>query len=117
MISSMLEPASRFSKTVATGIRVSRNTHSPLRLSGTLSTAWHCDQSRVAISSSYLLINSARRAGESCSNTSRPPLHEIKQHLRPRSVEDAVRHIRGAVHDRAGLDRLSYSSDDNFAGA
>src|SRR5450755_2321159 len=49
MISSMLEPASRFSKTVATGIRVSLNTHSPLRLSGTLSTAGHCDQSRVAM--------------------------------------------------------------------
>src|ERR1039457_368217 len=49
MISSILEPASRFSKTVATGIRVSRNTHAPLRLSGTLSTAGHCDQSRLAI--------------------------------------------------------------------
>src|SRR5271157_5472357 len=47
MISSMLEPTSRFSKTVATGIRVSRNTHAPLRLSGTLSTAGHCDQSRA----------------------------------------------------------------------
>src|SRR5712692_4287620 len=49
MISSMLEPASRFSKTVATGIRVSRNTHAPLRLSATLSTAEHWDQSRVAM--------------------------------------------------------------------
>jgi hypothetical protein len=49
MISSMLEPSSRFSKTVATGIRVSRNTHAPLRLSGTLSTAGHCDQSRLAM--------------------------------------------------------------------
>src|ERR1700675_622347 len=49
MISSILDPASRFSKTVATGIRVSRNTHAPLRLSGTLSTAGHCDQSRVAM--------------------------------------------------------------------
>src|SRR5208283_5171033 len=49
MISSMLEPTSRFSKTVATGIRVPRNTHAPLRLSATLSTAGHCDQSSVAI--------------------------------------------------------------------
>src|ERR1035438_7253719 len=49
MISSMLEPASRFSKTVATGIRVSRNTQAPLRLSGTLSTAWQFDQSRLSI--------------------------------------------------------------------
>src|ERR1035438_481326 len=49
MISSMLEPASRFSKTVVTGIRVSRNTQAPLRLSGTLSTAGQFDQSRLAI--------------------------------------------------------------------
>src|ERR1035441_3839897 len=49
IISSMLEPASRFSKTVATGIRVSRNTQAPLRLSGTLSTAGQFDQSRLAI--------------------------------------------------------------------
>src|SRR5208282_1309504 len=49
MISSMLEPASRFSKTVATGIRVLRNTHAPLRLPATLSTAGHCDQSRAAM--------------------------------------------------------------------
>jgi hypothetical protein len=41
--------SSRFSNTVATGIRVSRNTHAPLRLSGTLSTAGHCDQSSVAV--------------------------------------------------------------------
>src|SRR5580658_7597973 len=52
MISSMLEPTSRFSKTVATGIRVSRNTHAPLRRSGTLSTAGHSDQSRAAIEQS-----------------------------------------------------------------
>src|ERR1700679_853088 len=45
----MLEPTSRFSKTVATGIRVSRNTQAPLRRSGTLSTAGHCDQSRAAM--------------------------------------------------------------------
>src|SRR5579872_4261481 len=49
MISSMLEPASRFSKTVATGIRELRNTHAPLRFPGMLSTAWHCDQSRFAM--------------------------------------------------------------------
>src|SRR5579863_4574385 len=49
MISSIVAPTSRFSKTVATGIRVSLNTHAPLRLPGTLSTAGHCDQSRLAI--------------------------------------------------------------------
>jgi chromosome segregation protein len=35
--------------TVATGKRVSRNTHAPLTLPGMLSTAGHCDQSRVAM--------------------------------------------------------------------
>jgi hypothetical protein len=38
--------ASRFSHTVATGIRVSLNTHAPLTLPGMLSTAGHWDQSR-----------------------------------------------------------------------
>jgi hypothetical protein len=33
----------------ATGIRVPFNTHAPLTLPGTLSTAEHCDQSRLAI--------------------------------------------------------------------
>jgi hypothetical protein len=35
--------------TVATGRRVSRNTHAPLTLPGMLSTAGHCDQSSVAM--------------------------------------------------------------------
>jgi hypothetical protein len=34
-------PASRFSKIAETGIRVFRNTHAPLKRSGTLSTAVH----------------------------------------------------------------------------
>jgi hypothetical protein len=38
-----------FSKTMETGVRVSLNTHAPLRLPGMLSTAGHCDQSRLAI--------------------------------------------------------------------
>src|SRR5271157_2023036 len=45
----MVAPASRFSNTADTGIRVSRNTHAPLSLPGTLSTAGHWDQSRVAM--------------------------------------------------------------------
>src|SRR5258708_24312124 len=45
----MLEPASRFSNTAETGMRVLRNTQAPLRLPGTLSTAGHFDQSRVGI--------------------------------------------------------------------
>src|SRR5882724_4044428 len=45
MISSMVMPSSRFSKIVATGMRVPRKTHAPLTLPGTLSTAEHCDQS------------------------------------------------------------------------
>src|SRR5450631_1166106 len=39
----------KFSKIAATGIRVPRNTHAPLTLPGMLSTAGHCDQSRVAM--------------------------------------------------------------------
>jgi hypothetical protein len=35
-----------FSNTVETGVRVPLNTHAPLRLPGTLSTAGHWDQSR-----------------------------------------------------------------------
>src|SRR5580658_4785504 len=49
MISSIEAPTSRLSNTTETGVRVSRNTHAPLRLPGMLSTAGHCDQSRVAI--------------------------------------------------------------------
>src|SRR5277367_2512896 len=49
MISSMLAPDSKFSNTIDTGIRVSRNTQAPLTLPGTLSTAGHCDQSRAAM--------------------------------------------------------------------
>src|SRR5260370_12792449 len=49
MMSSRFAPASRFSKIADTGIRVPFNTHAPLTLPGTLSTAGHCDQSRVAI--------------------------------------------------------------------
>src|SRR5580693_5788245 len=51
MISSILAPASRFSNTEETGIRVSRNTHAPLSLPGTRSTAGHCDQSSAAMTS------------------------------------------------------------------
>src|SRR5713226_5522159 len=52
MISSMLAPASRFSKTVATGMRVPLKTHAPLTLPGMLSTAGHCDQSSAILTSS-----------------------------------------------------------------
>src|SRR5277367_6509594 len=50
VISSTDIPASRLSKTVCTGILVPRKTQAPLTLPGTLSTAAHCDQSRLAIS-------------------------------------------------------------------
>src|SRR6266481_6249182 len=52
MMSSTLAPASRFSKMADTGILVPFRTHAPLTLPGMLSTAEHCDQSRVAIPSS-----------------------------------------------------------------
>src|SRR5450755_333709 len=48
-ISSTVAPASRFSNTAETGIRVLRNTHAPLKRSGTLSAAGHWDQSRAAM--------------------------------------------------------------------
>ncbi len=53
MISSMLAPDSKFSKTVETGIRVPLNTHAPLTLPGMLSTAGHWDQSRIATLLAY----------------------------------------------------------------
>jgi hypothetical protein len=37
----------KFSKIAETGTRVPRNTHAPLTLPGMLSTAGHCDQSRL----------------------------------------------------------------------
>ena len=40
---------SGLSNTTETGVRVSRNTQAPLRLPGMLSTAGHCDQSRLAM--------------------------------------------------------------------
>src|ERR1700733_9643608 len=49
MTSSTVKPASKFSNTVATGIRVSLNTQATLTLPGMLSTAGHCDQSRFAM--------------------------------------------------------------------
>jgi hypothetical protein len=53
LMSSMLAPASIFSKIAETGIRVPRGTHAPLTLPGTFSTAGHCDQSRFAIRHPY----------------------------------------------------------------
>src|ERR1700685_2004050 len=65
MISSIEAPTSKLSNTTETGVRVSRNTHAPLRLPGMLSTAGHCDQSRFAmffpLSSSYPLRKSPVR--------------------------------------------------------
>lgn len=49
IISEIEAPTSRLSNTTETGIRVSRNTHAPLRLPGMLSTAAHRDQSRLAM--------------------------------------------------------------------
>src|ERR1700739_1241247 len=55
-MSSILAPASRFSKIADTGIRVPFKTHAPLTLPGTLSTAEHCDQSRVAMFSPSFIV-------------------------------------------------------------
>lgn len=45
MTSSIVSPASRFSKSTFTGVRVPFRTHAPLTFPGMLSTAGHCDQS------------------------------------------------------------------------
>src|SRR5260370_19392384 len=57
MISPIEAPTSRLSKTTETGVRVSLNTHAPLRLPGMLSTAGHCDQSRLAMICSPAALN------------------------------------------------------------
>src|SRR5437879_9462333 len=49
MMSSMLAPASKFSKMTETGIRVPRSTQAPLTFPGMLSTAGHCDQSSAGM--------------------------------------------------------------------
>src|SRR5665213_1431241 len=54
VISSGDIPASRFEKTVCTGMRVPLKTQAPLTLPGILSTALHCDQSRFAIAQTPL---------------------------------------------------------------
>src|SRR5690348_7016664 len=64
MMSSIVAPDSRFSKTVDTGMRVPRKTHAPLTLPGTLSTAGHCDQSIVAIATSVKCDFSTHRCAE-----------------------------------------------------
>src|SRR5712671_4754357 len=49
-----MEEHFRFSKIAETGTRVPRKTQAPLTFPGMLSTAGHCDQSRLAIS--HLLL-------------------------------------------------------------
>ena len=61
MMSSMLAPASRFSKTVATGMLVPPKTQAPHTLPGMLSTSGHCDQSSgILLSLDYLSLSLAR---------------------------------------------------------
>src|SRR5579859_895950 len=108
-MSSILAPASRFSKIVETGIRVPRNTHAPLTLPGIRSTAEHCDQSRTAMSPS-----------SGCSYSSVDRIHSQPQTFRPsvlavmtlvmkwvRQRLHAIRHLpnhhRGAGVDDAGV--------------
>ncbi len=54
--SSMLNPASRFSKSTFTGVPVPRKTQAPLTLPGMLYTAGHWDQSSCAIANSFPFI-------------------------------------------------------------
>src|SRR5713226_660915 len=91
----MVAPASRFSNTADTGIRVSRNTHAPLSLPGTLSTTGHCDQSRVAMFLPSPTVNFLPRFG---SGVTRGGSHEQgwKQDM-PASKSKPIHH-RGQHH-------------------
>src|SRR3954464_15638161 len=73
------------------------------------------------------LCSSAIRAGGAGGNasgegrsyppSSGAPFHKVEKHFRLGSVENSMWHIRGAVHDRAGLDGLPYSRNCDFARA
>src|SRR6516165_9404117 len=52
MMSSMLAPASKFSKMTETGMRVPRSTQAPLTFPGMLSTMGHWDQSSADLKDS-----------------------------------------------------------------
>src|SRR6266480_980441 len=67
----MVMPSSNPAKTVATGIRVPRNTHAPLTFPGTLSTAGHCDQSSAAIVN--LLCDFSTESGQEIWNGNKTP--------------------------------------------
>src|SRR6266487_3820750 len=54
--SSMVMPSSKFSNTMATGVRVDVNTHAPLTLPGMRSTPGHWDQSREGITEPPYII-------------------------------------------------------------
>src|SRR5208282_686340 len=82
--SSMVMPASRFSKTVATGNRVPRNTQAPLLLPGTLSTAGHWDQSSAAMTGApfhYPSPNAAESQGRSGKRRQRTRFPELLYRL------------------------------------
>src|SRR5258707_8713724 len=110
MISSIVAPASKFSKTSETGMRVFLNTHAPLTLPGMLSTAEHFDQSRAAMflpSFSLELIYSASPELRPTSRSSLEKRFRSSNHIdvihRPRPEERALARVLkdGHKQDRA----------------
>src|ERR1700681_3794282 len=100
MTSSTLK-SSRFSMTVATGKRVSRNTHAPLTLPGMLSTAGHWDQSRVAI---FLVLFSSSLCTTVRGRRHARPLADLDQttmHSFPAALDRAVSHRAALEFTRA----------------
>src|SRR6266446_6354870 len=72
IMSSMLAPASKFSKMTETGMRVPRSTQAPLTFPGTLSTAGHCDQSSAIFLTLFPQFSSKpKRPACQCSKTSK----------------------------------------------
>src|ERR1022692_3997320 len=92
----MVAPASRFSNTIETGMRVSLNTQAPLTLPGMLSTAGHCNQSSVAILNSCSLSSVKDiRASVTVVATDRSLTRRAK---RSRGSAPQIRLLRGGDH-------------------
>src|SRR5207237_762080 len=80
-ITSSTLKSSRFSMTVATGNRVSRNTHAPPTLPGMLSTAGHCDQSRLGICTNSFSQNTLRAIAKLRCRHYPAPNNRLETHL------------------------------------
>src|SRR5437763_17180206 len=122
MISSRVAPASRFSNTRETGIRVPLNTQAPLTLPGMLSTAEHCDQSRIATRSSVRAAlygpagASFQQAKSIFCGMSKEDIRQDRQ-IEPseRNVSNQPRRVR-KLRTNCGNERKTRMQAFNFAG-